>query len=84
MGSAAKFGRERPEGALGPGDESYPGAGTGKAMGEDLADPPRCPCDQYSFALQLHFPSVRSPYGLGSDSENLGPAGERATGTLNL
>jgi hypothetical protein len=71
MGSAAKFGRERPESALGPSDERYPGTGTGKAVGESLADSPRCPCDQYSFPLQLHFPRVRSACGLGSDSENL-------------
>ena len=51
--------------------ESYPGAGTGKAVGEGLADSPRCPCDQYSFAPQLHFPRVRSARGPGSDSENL-------------
>jgi hypothetical protein len=47
MGSAAEFGRERPEGVLGPSDESYLGAGTGKAVGESLADSPRCPGDQY-------------------------------------
>jgi len=45
MGSAAKFSRDRPEGVLGPSDESYPGAGTGKAVGEGLTDSPRCPCD---------------------------------------
>jgi len=55
MSSAAKFGRKRPQGVLGPSDESYPGAGTGKAVSEDLADSPRSPCDEYSFALQLHF-----------------------------
>jgi len=55
MCSAAKFGRKRSEGILGPSDESYPGTGTGKAVGEDLADSPRCPCYEYSFALQLHF-----------------------------
>ncbi len=62
---------ERPEGVLGPSDESYPGAGTGKAVSEGLADSPRCPCDQYSFAPQLQFPRVRSAGGLGSDSDNL-------------
>jgi deazaflavin-dependent oxidoreductase (nitroreductase family) len=77
MGGAAKFGRERPEGVLAPSDESHPGAGTGKAVGEGLANSPRCPGDQYSFSLQLHFSSVRRAYGLGSDSEISGPALER-------
>ena len=71
MGSAAKFGRERPEGVLGPSDESDPGAGTGKTVGEGLTDSPRCPCDQYSFALQLHCPRLRSACRPGGDSENL-------------
>ena len=66
MGSAAKFGCERPEGILGPSDERYPGTGTGKAVGKGLTDSPRCPCDQYSFSLQLHFLRVRSTRGLGS------------------
>jgi hypothetical protein len=74
MGSAAEFGRERPEGVLSPSDESYLGAGTGKAVGEGLADSPRCPGDQYSFTLQLHFPSVRSADRMDSDSDNLWPA----------
>jgi hypothetical protein len=58
---------------LGPSDESYAGAGTGKAVGESLADSPRRPGDQYSFSLQLHFLSVRSASGLGSYSENVRP-----------
>ena len=56
MGSAAKLRRERQQGVSGPSDESHGGPGIGKAAGEDLADSPRCPRDQYSFALQLHFP----------------------------
>jgi hypothetical protein len=70
MGGAAEFGRERPEDVLGSSDESYLGAGAGKAVGEGLADTPRCPGDHYPFALQLHASRVRSAYGLGSDSDN--------------
>jgi hypothetical protein len=73
VGCASELGRKRLEGVMGTGDERESCSGTGECAGKGLANTPRRPSDQHSFATQLHMRMVAHWFVRHARSQKLSP-----------